>query len=375
MRCKQDLLKVTYVFWILLLSLSVIGCQPEQLAQLIPPATEAPTMADTANGTTDVGYEVQSAIFDYNQRLGRGINLGNALEAPMEGAWGVVLQPAYFSLIKAAGFDSVRIPIRWSVYASRREPYTIRDTIFDRVDWAIEQAHQNDLAVVINVHHFDRLIDDPDGQLERFLMIWEQIAAHYQDYPDTVYFEILNEPHDTLTANRWNDYALQALTIIRETNPTRPVIIGPVEWNSISQLYRLELPEDDRNIIVTIHYYSPFQFTHQGAEWVDGSANWLGTPWTASVGQRQAVIEDFQVAVRWAEKENRPLYLGEFGAYSKADTESRIRWTEFVRTEAEKQGMSWAYWEFGAGFGVYDRVTNTWRDDLLSALVSNSSEE
>ena len=57
----------------------------------------------------------------------------------------------------------------------------------------------------------------------------------------------------------------EALGIIRQTNPHRTVIVGPASWNSIAALPKLELPPDDHDIIVTVHYYSPFPFTHQGA--------------------------------------------------------------------------------------------------------------
>ena len=53
-------------------------------------------------------------------------------------------------------------------------------------------------------------------------------------------------------------------------------MIGPGQWNSISGLKSLQLPEDDQNLIITVHYYLPFEFTHQGAEWVNGSDAWLG---------------------------------------------------------------------------------------------------
>ena len=91
--------------------------------------------------------------FHYNRRLGRGINLGNALDGPHEGAWGVTLKADYFRLIKKAGFNSVRIPIRWSTHASTAAPYDIETDFFQRVDWAIGQALSRNLAAVINVHH------------------------------------------------------------------------------------------------------------------------------------------------------------------------------------------------------------------------------
>lgn len=71
---------------------------------------------------------------NYNNLLGNGINLGNALEAPAEGEWGVTLQPGYFKVIKDAGFKHVRIPIRWSAHAQVEAPFAIDATFFDRVD-------------------------------------------------------------------------------------------------------------------------------------------------------------------------------------------------------------------------------------------------
>ena len=91
--------------------------------------------------------------FRYNRLLGRGINLGNALDGPHEGAWGVTLKADYFRLIKKAGFNSVRIPIHWSTHASTAAPYDIETDFFQRVDWAIGQALSRNLAAVINVHH------------------------------------------------------------------------------------------------------------------------------------------------------------------------------------------------------------------------------
>ena len=79
--------------------------------------------------------------------------------------------------------------------------------------------------------------------------------------------------------------------------------------------------------------------------------------------------DDFDVAQEWSKKYQRPLTLGEFGAYEKADMASRVRWTNFIARQAEKHGFSWSYWEFCAGFGAYDPAVNQWRVPLRVALV------
>lgn len=307
--------------------------------------------------------------FYFNAQLGRSMNLGNALEGPYEGAWGVYLRPEFFEDVAAAGFDAVRVPIRWSAHADASPPFAIGDRFFSRIDWVIEQATANDLTAVINIHHFNEMMVDPDGYTVQFLALWEQIATRYQDAPDSIYFELLNEPNDKLDAAKWNEIWPQALAVVRATNPTRTVIVGPQLWNGITHLPTLELPVGDPNLIVTYHYYNPFEFTHQAAEWVPGSAAWAGTTWSGTPAQRAAVDREFDAAATWAAEHNVPLFMGEFGAYSAADADSRAAWTAYVARAAEERGFSWAYWELASGFGIYVSATRSWDEPLLNALI------
>jgi endoglucanase len=297
------------------------------------------------------------------------MNLGNALEAPQEGAWGIRLRAEYFTAIKKAGFDTVRLPVRWSAHAGREAPYTIDPTIGQRVDWAIDQALTNGLNLIVNVHHDDEMDTAPDEHLPRLLGLWQQIARRYQDRPASICFELLNEPHGQLTEAKWNAMIPRLLATVRRTNPTRPVIIGPGQWNSIRALDKLELPPEDRNLIVTVHFYEPFEFTHQGASWVTGADRWKGRSWAATDSESAAIRKQLAKAAAWAKAKGRPVFLGEFGACQEADMISRARWTRFVAREAERLGFSWAYWEFCSGFGAYDAQAEAWREPLRSALI------
>ena len=244
-------------------------------ATLLVPISAAPAPA-----TPDPTPPASADIDARNAALGRGINLGNALEAPTEGAWGLTLEAWHFDAIADAGFDSVRVPIRWSAHASESPPYTIDPTFFERIDWVLEQAARTDLVATINVHHYDALMADPPGHRARLIALWRQIAGRYAGRPDDeLYFELLNEPTERFNDDPalWNALAADALDAVRASNPTRPVVIGPVGWNSIDRLDALALP-DDPNLIATVHFYSPFSFTHQGAGWVDPVPP-VGTEW------------------------------------------------------------------------------------------------
>jgi endoglucanase len=298
----------------------------------------------------------------------RGINMGDMLEAPEEGEWGLSVEEGYFDRIKEAGFDFVRLPVRWNSHAQESAPYTIEPAFFARVDEVLAWAAERDLAIIIDFHHYEEMASDPWGHKDRFLGIWRQIAEHYKDYPPTVLFELLNEPTGQLNPSLWHEYSTEALKIVRETNPTRDVIIGPVLSNAEDWFSAFEFP-DDRHLIVTFHYYLPFQFTHQGAEWVDGSDPWLGTTWEATEAEKAEITRHFDSVADWARQRRVRILLGEFGAYSRADLASRVRWTEFVRHEAERHGFAWAYWEFASGFGIYDPAAKVWREDLLKVLI------
>jgi endoglucanase len=309
-----------------------------------------------------------TATPDTRIELQRGVNLGNMLEAPNEGEWGLTVREEYFDLIKDAGFDFVRLPVRWSTHAQQEPPYPIDPEFLVRVDQVVNWAVEQDLAIILDFHHYEEIMKEPETHRDRYLGISKQLAEHYKDSPSNVLFELLNEPFDQLNASLWNEYLASSLAVIRETNPERDVIVGPVNWNAYDQLSTLELP-DDEHLIATFHYYLPFPFTHQGAEWVDGSKPWLGTTWEATEAQKAEVVGHFDEAAGWAKERNVRLLLGEFGAYSKAPLESRVRWTEFVRSEAERHGFAWAYWEFASGFGIYNPAAKSWRQDLLKALI------
>ena len=132
---------------------------------------------------------------------------------------------------------------------------------------------------------------------------------------------------------------------------------------------KLELPASDRHIIVTVHYYEPHEFTHQGASWGDPEWRKLsGVRW-GSPADLAKLGERFDAAQAWARKHDRPILLGEFGAYDKAPQEDRIKYTAAVARAAEKRGWAFGYWQFDSNFIVYDIDRGAWNTPIYRALV------
>jgi len=308
--------------------------------------------------------------FAINQQIGRGVNIGGALDTPRkEGEWGITLQDEYFQIIKDAGFNSVRLPVRWNAHAANEPPYTIDPVFFKRIDWAITNCLSRNLAIVLTTHHYDELYADPDGQKDKFVAIWKQIAERYQNYPETLIFDPLMEAQGKLDAGKWNSVLKETIVTIRQSNAHRTIVVCPAGLSCLDNLPLLELPKNDRHIIVSIFYYAPVEFTQQGANWITGSDQWLGTKWTGSADEKRRIAKDFDIAADWARQHNRPIYLNEFGTYEKADRASRVCWTKCVTDAAVQRGFSFAYWEFCSGFGLYDPQAKTWHKELLNAVV------
>lgn len=118
--------------------------------------------------------------------MARAINIGNSLDAPSETAWGnPPLQERYFSDLKKAGFDAVRIPVTWGGHASYTPPYAISNAFIDRVDTVVNWGLKNGLFVVLDAHHEswlkDASVDTSSSvvyadSLARFDSLWSQIA-------------------------------------------------------------------------------------------------------------------------------------------------------------------------------------------------------
>jgi len=275
-------------------------------------------------------------------------------------------KPRHFELIKQAGFSSVRMVLPIAPFA-KNPGDPLPDTWFATLDGLVHDALAQGLNVILDDHDYWICAKNADDCRTRVLAFWTQAAERYKDAPDKVLFEILNEPNGAMD-QKWNALLAEALALIRKTNPTRNVIVGPAFWNNVGWLDKLELPATDRHIIVTVHYYLPMKFTHQGARWTPEYVNTSGVTW-GTPEDYAAIDKDFDAVQAWAEKNDRPILLGEFGAYDKGPMESRVKYTAAVARAAEKRGWAWAYWQFDSDFIVYDIDKDQWVEPIRDALL------
>ncbi len=311
--------------------------------------------------------------------LGRGVNFGNMLDAPTEGAWGLRVDDRYIALVGPNGgwgnaerIQSVRLPVRWSNHASADAAATIDPVFMARVDDIVTRLLARGVPVVMDMHHYHQFDGDPvdPGDItvpdavidQRFFAMWKQIAEHFRDFPAGLAFELYNEPHGRITA-RWNDLMSRGVRLVRQSNPTRVIVVGPTQWNSARGLDIFTMPPD-ANLVLTVHHYDPYNFTHQGATWVTPvMPTGVGC---CSAQQLADIRSPLDVAQAWGQSHGYPVYVGEFGAFNTVAVDDRNRYTRTIRTEMESRGMTWTYWELASGFGFYDPDAGAVRTDGLA---------
>lgn len=323
-------------------------------------------------------------------KLKRGINLGNCWEAPPRYAWGIRYTPEDIDLIAGQGFDHIRVPVAWSHYLKPKgDDYELDPQLLADLEPVLRRALDKKLHVLLDWHHFDDLTTDPRANRGRFIKGWETISQHFKSWPQELYLELLNEPRDALTTQVANGIHADTLAAIRRIDPQRIILISPGNWGDIRQLDQLVLPDGDDRVIVTVHCYEPFHFTHQAAGWVNLSAlrglTYPGPPATPFVlpeslrgntGLRdfiehyntlpaasnpcspKVVAELLDVAKSWSVHFGRPVHLGEFGSNNSGDQASRGRYARDVRILAEARDIPWTLWDWKATFGYWNTRTN-----------------
>ena len=301
---------------------------------------------------------------------------------------------ADFKLIKSLGLDHVRLSIDPVPIIADKASGTLNPEAIARLDSSVREILEAGLNVILDIHpeqdYKDEVAKGEDGP-QAFYAFWATFAGHFAGSdPEHVFFEVMNEPNVS-DWNRWQ--AIQAKTIerIRTVAPRHTIIATAASWGSLDALLAAE-PVHDPDVIYTFHYYTPFWFTHQGAQWA--SKEWAplrGVPYPSTPENVQPIIGqepdararldlqrygwdrwdaprigmEIAAVAEWAKSRGVPLYMGEFGVFKDfANPAMRDRWISDARTAAESKHIGWAMWDYQTNFGLVTKSsTGTVVDD------------
>ena len=334
---------------------------------------------------TPVDYSKGRAM---NKKLGRGINFGNSWDAEgagsNDGGWSNPIQDNWFGIVKSAGFNSIRLPVRWEQDANANGG-SISSARMNAVKADVDLAIKQGLTVIIDAHHHNTLNDAAanyssnaskyNSEKQKFLNMWKQIASTFSSYSSNVVLEILNEPHDVAMA-QVNDLMTSAYQVIRQNAPNSTIMFESAGYSKFAQIPNLNLPNDG-NIIVSGHYYDPYNFTHQNHGYsYNASATFSAT----------TIANDFKsyanaIAKAFPDKNGGcvPINMGEFGVNSRSNSgvtdSKRAPWIDAVISAAEQYGFSWHYWAFSnsGGFEVYSGSWDSNAKTVFDKYLSKAS--
>lgn len=325
---------------------------------------------------------VPSMLID---QMGFGWNLGNSFDVISRDktSWGNPLPTkAMIDLVANSGFKTLRIPVTWGFHQDENEPFTIESDYLQQVQDVVDYGMENDMFVIINVHHDDDWVqlfeEEKDYVLARLSSLWEQVAMHFKGYDEHLIFDILNEPRLKDTPLEWtggnaqsrailNEYHIASVAAIRNTggnNTSRILMVSTYAASTLEgPMNDLEIPNNDPNIMVSIHTYFPFYFTLDE----NGASTW-GTS-----DEKIALDTELErIYQKWVIEEGRTVILGEWGAINKNNLNARIEYASYYASAAKKKGFVPIVWDDGGNFRLQNRNNTSWQYPEIVEAILNS---
>lgn len=319
-----------------------------------------------------------------------GWNLGNTLDA--DDAEGVAAETSWgnpktredmFTLLKDTGFNVVRIPVTWNGHMD--DQYKVDSEWMARVKEIVDYGIKNDMYVILNTHHeewYYPTSENKDEDIKQLKALWEQIAEEFKGYDEHLLFEGLNEPRLRDTSMEWTGGTPEAQQIINEyeqtfydtvrnsggNNDKRCLLLtGYCASSQSSSLQAINLPKDDKNVIISVHAYLPYSFALD----VNGTDKFDVNNDAVSIDSLFLNLDNFFLC------QDVPVIITECGCLNKNNLQDRIECMKYYLTTAKSFGVPCVLWDNGSfvgkgeTFGLMDRQPPAeWKTkELIDAMI------
>ena len=345
-----------------------------------------------------------------NFRIKRGTNVSHWLSQSEERGEARLnhIQEDDFARLDSLGFDFVRLPIDevqfWDENGNKIPE------AWDLMTNAINWAEKHHLRTIVDLHiirsHYFNAVNEGNKDAntlftsekaqQELINMWYQLSDALKGYSvDSVAYEFMNEPvaddHE-----QWNQLIAKVHKALREREPRRTLVIGSNRWQGHETMKFLKVPEGDKNIILSFHYYNPMILTHYGAWWTPigkytGKVNYPGIlvskedyeaapdsikkeleQYTQVEWNIDKIREQFKDAIEAAKKYDLQLFCGEWGVYEPVDRELAYKWTKDMLTVFDEFDIAWTTWCYDADFGFWDQKKHEFKDKALVDLLMES---
>ena len=343
-----------------------------------------------------------------NFRIKRGTNLSHWLsQSEARGEMRRLhIQEDDFERLEQLGFDFMRIPIDevqfWDEQGNKLQE------AWDLLTNALDLARKHNLRAIVDLHiirsHYFNAVNEGDKSAntlftsekaqQDLINLWYQLSDVLKGYSnDWVAYEFMNEPvaeeHE-----QWNQLVAKVHKALREREPQRTLVVGSNRWQGFETMKYLKVPEGDKNIVLSFHYYNPMILTHYGAWWTPigqykGKVHYPGVlvskedyeaapdslkpllePYTREEYNIERIKSDFKDAIAVAKKYGLQLFCGEWGVYEPVDRELAYQWTKDMLSVFDEYDIAWTTWCYDADFGFWDQQRHSFKDRPLVELLT-----
>ncbi|MBR3625837.1 MAG: cellulase family glycosylhydrolase [Bacteroidaceae bacterium] len=311
------------------------------------------------------------------------------------------IQEDDFARLEQLGFDFVRIPIDEVQFWD--EDGNKLPEAWELLTNAINLAEKHHLRVVVDLHiiRSHRFLDNDNSNTlftseksqQDLINLWYQLSDVLKGYSnDSVAYEFMNEPvapeHE-----QWNVVVEKVHKALRQVEPQRTLVVGSNRWQDFETVKYLRLPEDDKNLIISFHYYHPMVITHRYARWTPvgqfkGKINYPGVlitqedydaapeaikeelkPFLTTVWNKDKIRADFKDAIAAAQKYGLQLFCGEWGVYEPVERDLAYKWYKDMIDVFDEFDIAWTTWCYDGDFGFWDQRTESYKDKPLVDLL------
>ena len=358
----------------------------------------APSARDKSGANSDDNssspYKAYNDTQKFLQNIKVGWNLGNTFEAT--GRWGEEWNDSYsvndvetgwgnptttksmFDKVKKTGFNAVRIPATWYRHTDvENATYTIKKDYLERIKQVVDFAIDNDMYVILNMHHDDKDWLDISANDEKwaaikneYAQIWTQIAEQFKNYDERLILEGANEivlytgvdengnkqydwwGQDDQTFERVNELYQVFVDTVRKSggkNDKRYLMIPTygAQWYQ-HQIEKITIPNGDERVIVDIHWYT-------------------------DEADETKVRDTLKVIYDYCSYFEMPIVLGECGIRKAMTEEQKQNWANNYIKIASNMGLRCFIWDDGGDYQVLDRNTLSWvSDSFVESVVKNA---
>lgn len=335
-----------------------------------------------------------------------GVNLGGWLsqcDATTKEHFDSFITEADIKWINGMGLDHVRQPVDYN-WIEDEAGAPIEEGL-RHIDDCVAWCRSAGLNLLLDLHKafgytFDPLEADADREIffhdsalqARFIALWQRLAERYGKC-ENVAFDLLNEVVSPNVADAWNDIVAHTVAAIRKIAPDTWIVVGGVCYNNVRSVPLLAPPQDER-IVYNFHCYEPMIFTHQKAYWVEGMPDDLDVAYPDSLEHYKALSEQlsfdlagaiagqnvralgpqffealFAPALEAAERNDAPLYCGEYGVIDRAPTADTLRWLRDISAVFNRHGIGRALWNYKRkDYGLIDAHYDPIRDAMIGLM-------